>query len=641
MILDSLSVITNQWRGVFGILLFVALGQTLISSALKNIFGKQLTPNEYLSLGMAGWLLPVSLLSLLWFLFGFEPSSPFSLFLLISLISIPIFFLLRLRPKLDPDSKPTAFSLLLFFSISVLLRLVFVSKAILPLYFDSAQHYMLIKHITGHTTGLITSLTTSYYHLGYHILTAFVVSTFQVEITRTMLILGQMILAVLPLSVFFLIKHETKSNVAGVFAVLISAFGWYMPAHAVDWGKYPALLSLGLMPFGLSLAYLLSQNKNILLPRRRRAFSLLLGVGILVIGLFHSRSPVIIGIAFLAWVIATWRQRLPRVQRAFMFSLAIVAIILESIFIQNNEVLLLLFDPYVHKGVLITALVLFLAIFGQRAYPQFTFACILTVCFLLSSLFIPVMGLIPGHENLTLLDRPFVEMILFLPLSLLGGLGLAGLLESLRGWQSPAALAPGAHLLRAQVPGSAGGQSPKWLEDFRRGWGLLRPRQANDDEPRYYSLLSLNGLLLAIGLILINVFAAYDLYPSECCVIAGNDDVVAMDWMNNQLPMDARIGISATELKVMASESFEGYVGGDAGIWITPLIDRVTIPLIYDSNFDEQVTLDTLCQMSISHLYVGELGQTFNNLQLNAQPAWYKVLLSMPKVQVYEVVGCD
>jgi len=92
---------------------------------------------------------------------------------------------------------------------------------------------------------------------------------------------------------------------------------------------------------------------------------------------------------------------------------------------------------------------------------------------------------------------------------------------------------------------------------------------------------------------------------------------------------------------VLAFGSFEGYVGGDAGIWISPLINRAVIPLRYDTNFGEQATLDSLCQQGISHLYVGELGQNFNDSQLSAQPAWYKALLSMPKVKVYQVVGCN
>jgi len=587
MLRDIFSVIVDQWLGVLGALLLVALGQILIGSALRNILGARLTSNEYLSLGMAGWMLPVSLLSLLWFLSGFR-----STFLFILLIIAPILFLLRLKTDLVPDSKPIFIFLLFWVSISILLRLAFISKSVLPSYFDSAEHYALIKDILGNNTAGTLALPSRYYHLGFHVLAAFIASTFQTGIAKTMLILGQMVLAVIPMSVFFLIEHETGSNIAGVFAVILSAYGWYMPAHAVDWGKYPALMSMGLIPFAFSLAYLLTRHKNTLSLGKRRAFYLLLGAGILISGLAHSRSLVVFGIAFVAWSIAAWRQKLSAARQAIIFFMVIAILVLEIVFIQRQDVLLLLFDPYVPKGILVTALVLFLSVFAQGSYPQFTFACVLAACFLLGSLFIPVMGLIPGYGNLTLLDRPFVETILYLPLSLLGGLGLAGLEKTFQ---------------RAKI-----------------------------------SLLSRNGFigLLACGSVWINASVTYDLYPSECCVIAGNDDMAAMTWMDGHLPAEARIGISATELKVMANESFEGYAGGDAGIWITPLINRSTIPLRYDSDFGEQATLDELCQMGISHLYVGEIGQTFDNSRLSAQPAWYKILLSMPEVKVYQVLGC-
>ena len=186
-------------------------------------------------------------------------------------------------------------------------------------------------------------------------------------------------------------------------------------------------------------------------------------------------------------------------------------------------------------------------------------------------------------------------MILYLPLAFLGGLGLAGLISSLQR------------------------QSPRQFQNATTA-----------------TLIQ----VLVIGLVFINAFATYDLYPSNCCVIAGHDDVVAIAWMDAQLPTDARIGISTTELKVLATDAHEGYVGGDAGIWITPLINRVTLPLPYNLNFDRRAVLNRICKLNISHIYVGELGQTFNDTQLNAQPAWYKLLLSMPKVRVYQVIGC-
>lgn len=582
------AVLADQGRIIFGILLFMALGTTLVALTLKNLLGERLTSSEYLALGMAGWSVPVSLVSFTWFLFGSKPLAPVSLFLLISLLIGLIFFLQRFKAHPEPDARSTGIFLLLFFSISVLLRLAFVSKALLPSYFDSAQHYLLIKTIMARSTGILPALAVNYYHLGYHTLAAFMISTWQVEITRTMLILGQMILAILPLSFFLLVRHETKSNLAGSFAVSLAAYGWYMPAHAVDWGKYPALTSLGVISFVLSLAYLFAQNKSTLPLHKRWALMLILGVGILVSGFMHSRSLVIIGIACLAWTVAAWQKKLSQGRQVFVFVSAIVAVMVEIVLIQRYAVLQLLFDPYSHKGVLITALVLLLLIFAYRQYPQLTLACILTIGCLMGSLFIPVRGLVPGYANLTLLDRPFVEMVLFIPLALLGGLGLAGLQKSFRSTK-----------------------------------------------------LGMVIGLIACGLVWINAVVTYDLYPSDCCVLVGHDDVTAMDWMNTKLAADARIGISATELKVLTSGSFEGYVGGDAGIWIPALIDRQAVPLRYDTNFGEQATLESLCQQGISHLYVGQLGQTFHDAQLSTQPTWYKALLSMPKVRVYQVVGCN
>jgi len=590
-LLDSLSVITEQWHILFGILVLILLSQALISLVLRQIFGRQFTSSEYLALRLAGWILPASLLSILWIFLGSPSAGRFNL-LFIVLMSLGVLFFIRTRTDPKPDSKPIRLFLLLFLSISILLRLAFVSTAILPSYFDSAQHYLLIRNILERGPAALFTVQASYYHMGFHMLTAFLVSTINADIAQTMLILGQVILAAMPISVFFPVSYMTKSNWAGIFAMLVSAWGWYMPAHAVDWGKYPALMSIALIPFVLSLAYLFVEQKAALSARRQWVLGSLLAIGMFITVITHSRSLFIFGIAGLAWLITVWWQKRPRWQRFTIFFIVITSITLEIILIQYESVLGLLFDPYIHKGLLVTTLVVFLSTFALKVHPQLTFAASLAVCFLLASLFIPVPALIPGYNHLTLLDRPFVEIFLYLPMSLLGGLGLAGMENFLR--QS-----------RIKV--------------FYR-----------------------NGVVsvLVIGLVLINAFVTYDLYPSDCCVIAGNNDVAAIAWMDAQLPQAARIGIASTELNVMASGTFEGIVGSDAGIWITPLINRATLPLPYESDFDQVTTLNMLCQFSVSHLYVGELGNTFNEAQLDGHPEWYRSLSAMPKVKVYQVVGC-
>lgn len=586
VLLDGLTVLKNNWQLTAGILVVVFTCQLLIMSILRSVLGGDLSTSEYISLGIAGWPVPATLLSLIWIPLGLQQISWLGISFLIGLT-----ILLYLRSDSYTASgqhrKPASTSISLIFalavSISILLRLVYISKTIFPLYFDSAQHYSMINSVMeNYASGL------RYYHQGFHFLTAFIASAFHVEITQAMLLLGQVFLAFIPFSLFFPVRHETRSDMAGWFAVILSAFGWYMPAHAVDWGKYPALMSVGMIPFVSSLAYLISQTKNQVSTKKQWTLYGLFGISILLSILAHSRSLIVFGIIFLAWVAAVWWQKLPQRYQSFVFIAVVIATVLEIIFIQRQNILTLLFDPYLQKGILVTSLVLLLMVFAWKSYPLLTFTCTLTVTFLLASLFIPV-SWIPGYDNLTLLDRPFVEMILFLPLSLVGGLGLAGLQNKLQGSFS---------------------------------WG------------RYVGLL-------AMGIVVINAFFVYDLYPSDCCAIVGNDDVAAMAWVENKLPVGARIGISSTELRVVAANVMEGLVGADAGIWITPLTGRVTLPLPYQFEFDQRSALEQLCELDIGYLYVGEVGQTFDNARLSSRPEWYRPLLSMPKARVYEVTGCN
>lgn len=580
---DGLSVLADAWRLMGVMLLLIIPCHALVGFITGRIFGHSLPPSARLALGLAGWTAPASLLSLAWYFTGFD-----GLFwILPAALILTVFLHLKTDPK--PALNSTSLLLILFLFISITLRLAYTSQTAFPLYFDSAQHYAIIKNLLLDDRAWLSDwLNVSYYHLGFHFLAAFIVNISGYEIARLILILGQIILALIPFPVFFLIRHVTQSSMAGWFALVLSAFGWYMPAHAVDWGKYPALMSLLSISFVLSLAYLIFQQENGFSAKTRWILYGTLGISVVLSVFTHSRSLIVLGIVLLARVAATWLEKRSRRMLAFAFLTVVVVTIVQVVFILRQDVLTLLFDPYLFKGVLITVLVLLLSIFAWMAYPRLTFVSVLSVTLLLASLFVPV-TIIPNYRDLTLLDRPYVEMILFLPLSLLGGLGLAGLEKKLQ---------------------------------ERFVWG------------RFVGFL-------AIGIVVINALFTYDLYPSDCCVIVGNDDVAAMDWAADQLPVDARIGIASTTLKVMMSESHEGDVGADAGIWITPLTGRTTVLLPSNLDFSQQAAVDHLCRAGVSHLFVGEVGQVFDRELLNARPEWYRPLLSMPKTGVYEVIGCE
>ena len=599
VIADIFSVLTNHWQLIAGIILMMLLSQVLLGSALRKIFGEMLHAGEYFALSAAGWTLPLSLTSVIWLASSAVlPVGIGTLLLLIILTVLAIALFLQTRKDLVPGSKVILWTLIALFSAFIFLRLAFVSQVIVPLYFDSAQHYLitnnLIQSLAWKALPQGNAVAGAYYHIGFHLLTAFTTSAFRAEIINVILILGQMMVAAIPLSVFSVIKQETQSNAAGIFAVLLAAFGWYMPAYAVNWGKYPALASLPLIAFVISLASLTLRARDVLSPRKTLGLKVLLLLGALVTVLFHSRALVVFGIFALAWLLANGWLRLSTMWRVLTFFAALTGIVLTILFIRTKDIFGLLFDPYWEKGLLVTAGVLFLAVFAQWRYPRLAFASLLVILLLLGSLLIPIR--VPGYGTLTLLDRPFVEMILYLPLSFLGGAGLAGLEKSLQAL---------AH---------------KWT--IKQVW--LAP--------------SLH--VLFIGLLLVNAFATYNLYPADCCDIVGRDDLAAIHWVDKHLPSDARILISSTELRVLDTSSPQGAAGGDAGAWITPLTGRRTIPLPYQSDFSQQAIFDRLCQIDVGYIYVGETGAVFNNGLLSAQPDRYKILLSMPKTKIYQVSGC-
>jgi len=580
-----MTVAATHWQILLGTLLVLVLSQAFLYYVLNKIFAAQLSADEYYSLSLAGWMLPAALLSLLWYAARtiLSPGIDIPFLIILTTICLALFF--RKTGGIFKASQITLFTLIFLTLLFLVLRLVFVSKALMPLYFDSAQHYLFTRDILAGTTWSLAN----YYHLGFHFLTAFLASISRAEINNVMLMLGQVLLATMPLSAFFPVRYWTGSNRAGIFAVLLAAFGWYMPAHAMDWGKYPALSSLALIPFVLSIAPLALQTRTAIPTRKAWLLDGILLTGIVVSIFLHSRALIVFGILALTWAATSIWQRLPGLPRLIALGIAILALVSAILFIRVEGILGPLFDPYAAKGLLVTSIVLVLAVFAYRAHPSLIFSSILSAALFLGSLFISLGDLIPSYVNATLLDRPFVEMILYFPLALLGGFGLAGLEHYLQSKNMP---------LSKAVP------------------------------------------VLLILLVGVNAFFKYELYPSDCCDIVSSDDLKAIDWIDHNLPQDVRIMTSSTDLNVLPTTQYQGSAGGDAGTWINPLIRRTTLTMPFTTDFSQQATLDTLCQLQVDYVYVGKTGWPFNDSGMSTQPDAYRILLDLPNAKVYQVAGC-
>lgn len=591
---NSWLVLTKEWSAVLGILCLLFLWGGILFWFLKTIFFNRLSSSEYLVLVIGGsisFFLPGTFLKQ--FLDFLSVEIDFLAFSLLIFILVSGFGVYRFRKHFNRRVSPgwaSCVLLLLILAISIVVRLAFISGLIVPPYFDSAVHYTIVADLVKQlgTAAIPTYVPPGggYYHTGFHFLVAALTLTLHTNIQDTILILGQILLALIPLPIFFLIRQETKLDSAGIFATLISGWGWAMPAFSINWGKYPALTSIICLEFVLCNLYLVAQSEK----RQRWVVIGLLSLSILVSTLIHTRAIILILMALISIFFASAWLKLSQRIRNLVFCLAACGLSAVVYIIQSRPILQLVFDPYRSW---VSLLVLLLVPFALKYFPLATFASLLSTFFLLGGLFIPVTQF--GYGDQTILDRPLVEMVLFLPFAILGGLGYAGALQFVT-----TSLSATLH--------------PKYLK----------------------SLISL--LLFGVSA---TSFAQYNFFPSGCCRLFSSDDAAALGWMDGNIPVNASVFISSTEMVVFETTSATGYTGSDGGIWIAPLIHRTGFPLPYQTDFAAKETHNQLCQGGATYVYVGGTGQSFNAAKLQSRPDWYETLLSLPKAQIYKIVGCQ
>jgi hypothetical protein len=544
--INSVSVLAQNWELILAILVCVSWATLLTFSTLKKITRSQFTDAELAALALGGYPLPMLIISALLLALRLFIPADFISIIAVALLIISTGFAVRaVGKRISLDSVIPVLVFLCF----VFIRLGFPANAVLPPYFDSAEHYRLIQSLINMDDVFTT---TPYYHIGYHVIVAAFTLFTHANPVQVMLLFGQIILAAIPMPLYFFIRRAVNSNTAAIFGVTLAAFGWFMPAHAVNWGKYPALLSLLLIQFTLGAA----------LIKNRGLFALSMSAAILI----HSRSIILLAIFGAAWALSV----IPRNKRNLVFALSGTLLGLATLLIKQNQVIGLVFEPY---AIWVTLLVGLLVVSVFQSFPRLTVFPILAILLMLAGMFIPV------SPVLTLLDRPLVEMTLFLPLAFLGGLASTRL--------------------------------PNFL------------------------------VIILAAVIIIHAWTSYNFSPSECCQLAIRDDVVTLDWMDKQLPANAQIAISSADLSLTAFGVPILGTGTDAGIWVTPLTARKTLAMPYSTDFIAQNTHDLLCQNHLTHIYVGDMPRSFNSSFADANPAWYKTIFSLPKARVVQIQGCE
>ncbi len=584
---DSLSVIANEWGLILRILAVFSVGGILTFGLLRLGLQDSLGTTEAFLLAMAGWPLWWVMSASLAFLIARRLEvGPGSAVFLLSVVGLLLVAGWKKIPA--PLGKPAwiLLALALTFLLSLFTRLAYLTDLWVPSYFDSALHFGISQHLLTHfgqwPWETSPPLVKGYYHIGFHLLTAISVFLTETNPAQAILILGQFILAVMPFPLFLVTKRETGSTLAAFLALVLAGWGWNMPAHALNWGKYPALAGLLALQFTLALVYTASRAT---LTRRDTLHLLALFLaGTTFSALMHTRSLLVILIFVISYYGALSWEALPNRFRGLSLALLLAGLGGLTIYLESRVALKLVFDPYLRAGWWMTLLMAALSPFAFWRFGRLAMTCLLALFLLLAGLLVPV----PGNTFQTVLDRPFVQMMLFLPLALLAGLGLAGL---------------------------------GFVESF----------------PRWLTALATAAVFSAV---FVHIGRNYTFLPSPCCILFQHDDAIAFDWMDKSLPEDAQILIAGNTLNVFDTERAAELRGSDGGIWMTPLIGRRTFLSHIGADFSRAETFSNLCQRGITHIYVGGTQEHFDLAGIRSRPEWYAWQFALPEAHLFRLVNC-
>lgn len=302
--------------------------------------------------------------------------------------------------------------------LTLLLHWQAAQALIVPSYFDSAEHVRLILALAAGASPrtVWNHLTGGYYHLGYHMIIGLAARVLPANPIHLVLFSGPLLLALIPPGIYVLLRRFS-GQAGAIFGALLCAWGWIMPAYALDWGKYPLVAGLALLPFTLA-----AWPANAKQPGRWVLFGLLTMLTLAI----HTRLLIVLGMSALAWWTSPYLMRLPRQSGSIT---ALSSVLAAGLWTATQPMLAAVFNPYLVSGWGVTALVAALLPFGMRAHRRAMLWLLMLMAAMLSGLHISAEIFATGQN---LLDRPLVETALSLPLAALGGLGLDGLRRAVR-----------------------------------------------------------------------------------------------------------------------------------------------------------------------------------------------------------------
>ncbi len=438
-------------------------------------------------------------------------------------------------------------ALVLVFLVTLVTRLIMIRDLATPAWVDSVHHALITRLImdAGHYPSTYLpywSFPTTDYHPGFHSLAASFTWLSQLDLVHSLLVFGQVLNALSVFAVYLLAKTLTRSAQAGLFAAIITGFLTPMPAYYTSWGRYTELAGLLLLPVILALFQSWIDTRT-----KQHRVNILLLTSLAIAGLFMVHYRVLVFTVCLLVPFALFRlliaeqemkAKLPHLL-IFLSLVALASIILVlPWFIPAFKITLLpflspstssvaLFSGFTWsyltsalgtQTLVVAGLGLLWGVLKGRRLP---FIIILWVFLLFLVANLAAFSL-PGAG---LVNNSSVEIMLFVPISVLGGYFIASLLEN---W-------------KAFIP-------PRWLLPSAALLFLLT------------GAVSFYGARQLVAII------------NPVTILTRTADLPAIQWISENIPQGETLVINPF------AWGYNNYAGTDGGFWISPLSGRLTLP---------------------------------------------------------------
>lgn len=530
------------------------------------------------------------------------------------------------RPIRRPRFDPISLGLAAVFLFSLGLRLVMVRDLAGPAWVDSAHHALLTRMTLEQSAYPTTFAPYAQadaigYHLGFYSLSAAFTALSGLALPQALLLFGQVLNALSVFMVYLLTVTFTRDRLAGLAAALLVGVFSPMPAYYTSWGRYTQLAGLIVLPVGMRLI-----QAAIRRPRPSARLALVGGLACVGLFLIHYRVIVFLAALLIAYGLAevirqldkrpVWRTLPPMLVRGALAAVCAMLLALPQVWRVFTGLLAPrlaagMSDPQpltsIPWGYLTPAqgrAVLILGLVGLvwsvlRARWVGPLLALWTGLLYLSAnqgtLRLPILG----GVNLT-----SVEIILFVPLTILGGWLIADVLR----------------LIGQQLP-----------QPVRLGYWALVP------------VVGL-GWTLAAAPSLLTV-----LNPTT--FLLRQADLPAMTWVSQNVPPEETLLINPF------AWGYGYYAGQDGGYYLSAYAGRKTMPptVLYAQGQPDYVAqVNQVCQQvldrgkdaaglhglmttrGIDYVYLGARGGTISPQALR-QSSLFELLYAQEGVYIFKV----